>query len=178
MPIATAWEFGQGLQLSCYLSEGVATTLTAFEPSGQLTVFTFSVEIKKGDIVQIDPAALAGDVLVVKVADADYDPLGDPSSATELGAIGIVITEPEMINTPASSPFTLSAAVDMRRATVEWFGFSATRNVTITEDNVAGMPVGFDGGAAEFTSATASVPFRPFLLVESSSAGAKSHVLI
>ncbi len=175
--MATTWEFGQGLQLPCYLFEGVVTTRTIFEPSGQVKGYEFSAEISKGDVVQIWESTVAGEAFIVKPADVDS---ADPGvgNGNESGAIGIVITEPELINTPASTPFTQSVANDMRRATVEWFGYSAVREVTITEANVAGDAVGFDAGAGEFTSDTASAAFKPFTLVESSSAAGSHHILV
>ncbi len=175
--MAIAWEFGQGLQLPCYLFEDVVTTRTIFEPSGEVKGYEFSAEIKKGALVQIWELTKAGDALVVKAADVDT---ADPGAGTgnESGAIGIVITEPELINTPASTPFTQSVANDMRRATVEWFGYSATREVTIKEDNVAGDAVGFDGAVGDFSSDTASAAYKPFTLVESSSAAGKHTILV
>lgn len=173
----TALQFGQGLQLPCYLYEGVVTTREIYETSGKVKGYDFSVEISKGDIVQIWEQTKTGDTLVVKAADVD---VGDPGEGTltQLGSVGIVITEPELIKIPASSPFTQSDAVDMRRATVEWFGFSAVRKVTVVEANVAGTPLGYDASAGQFTSATASVSFRPYVLVESSSAGGSAHILM
>lgn len=177
--MAEATDIGKCLQLTCYIYQGVATRRDVTRNDGKIEKgVTYSAEISVGDVVQIWTDSQAGEKPIVA---ADRNDTIDPTESGFSGAIGIVITQPSGKVPDISSnggTYTESQKSHMREATVEFPGFSIVRAFVITDASKAGAFVGWDQSETQMTTNSGTVAYRPYLLIESSSAAGTHSVMM
>lgn len=177
--MAEAGDVGKTLQLTCYLGEGIATRRDTIRAGGgrRIKGVIYDNEIKLGDVVIVWDGSKAGEWPIVTKSATD---VGQPD-ATDSGYVGVVISAP--IGTIPSitsdgGTATLSDKKDMRTANIEWFGFGTARRVVVAEAYPAGIRLGFDASVEQFSAATASVSWFPYVLLESSTAAGTYSVMV
>lgn len=169
----------RGLKIGCKLYQGVATRVDVKRKDGDITKgVTFSAGISKGDVVNIWTGSWADSDIIVEKCVGDSV---DPTTSGRHGAIGIVVDTPEgEIPEPSSNlgTHTASSTDDLQRATVVWPDFNVVVRGEVLDASQAGMAVGWDQSGTEFTTASGTVAWRPYMLVQSSSANGTFSVFM
>jgi len=163
--------YGNGLKLSAYLAEGIFTRRDVTRDDGALAKGgTFSSKISKGDLVQIWTNSWSGSDTIVTGA---YTDSIDPTLSFA-GSLGIVITEPEGKVPDVASDggtYTATAQKNLRRASILFPGFSVVHRGKVVSASKAGAYLGYDQSGGGFTTTSADVAYKPFVLLQSASAG-------
>lgn len=171
--------YGKGLILSGYLYEGVFTRRDVYRDDGTLLKGgTFSSVIVKGDPVQVYTDSFSGSdpIFAADRTDTTFE-----TNSGFSGALGFVITTPEGKVPDVSADggtFTASSQKDLRFADILLPGYSSVLNFKVGDASKAGAFVGWDTSEAQMTTNSASVSFRPFVLLQSSSAASTRSVLL
>ncbi len=177
--MAQAGDIGKTLQLTCYLGEGVATRSDVIESGGGSVTkaVVYSAKISIDDAVMIWGSSLAGQWPIVTASGAD---ISEPTTS-DSGHLGRVISAPigPVPNIASDGgTATLSDMSQMRTAVVEFLGFKMVRRLPVSGAYEAGTRLGYDSSAAQYSAATASLSWFPYVLLDSSSAAGTHSVMI